>query len=205
MPDQIFTFADDEEREVCAFLRDPSTYAAGLPVEVAETHIARVYLVGDEAYKVRKRVHLRFVDFSTLHARHAAAVREMEINRPHAPNIYLGVVPVVRLEDGRLQLGGRGTIVEWTVRMRRFPQDSVLSRREEKGPLPEDLARALADMVARYHQDSPISQNLDGGRIMAPVVEQLSSALAYGHPDTAQRLVAAFERIQPLLIERSNS
>jgi aminoglycoside phosphotransferase family enzyme/predicted kinase len=204
--DHIFTFADEEEREVCAFLRDPATYgAAGQAVEVAETHIARVFLIGDDAYKVRKRVHLRFVDFSTLHARHAAAVREMEINRPHAPTIYLGLVPVVRLEDGRLQLGGRGQIVEWTVHMRRFPQDAVLSRREEKGPLPEDLGRALADMIARYHQDSPIAEATDGARIMAPVVEQLSSALSYGHADIADRLAAAFDHIKPLLIERSNA
>ncbi|HEX9882195.1 MAG TPA: aminoglycoside phosphotransferase, partial [Hyphomicrobium sp.] len=89
--------ADDEEREVIALMADPATYP-GCPsrVEVIETHIARVFLAGDEVYKVKKRVHLRFVDFSTLHARHAAAVREIELNQPHAPHIYLGLVPIVR-------------------------------------------------------------------------------------------------------------
>jgi aminoglycoside phosphotransferase family enzyme/predicted kinase len=203
--DAVFTFADDEERDVCALLRDPATYGAGdNPVEVVETHIARVFLVGDDAYKLRKRVHLRFVDFSTLHARHAAAVREMEINRPHAPNIYLGLVPIVRTE-GRLQLGGQGEIVEWAVHMRRFPQEAVLSHREEQGPIAEELAKALADMVARYHQDSPVAATCDGGRIMAPVVEQLSSALAYGYIDVADRLVSTFERTRPLLVERGNA
>lgn len=203
--DSVFTFADDEEREICALLRDPATYGSGdLPVDVVETHIARVFLVGEDAYKLRKRVHLRFVDFSTLHARHAAAVREMEINRPHAPNIYLGLVPIVRA-GGRLQLGGRGEIVEWAVHMRRFPQEAVLSYREEQGPIPEDLAKALADMVARYHQDSPIAEACDGARIMSPVVDQLSSALAYGYADVSARLVAAFERIKPLLTERGNA
>jgi len=206
VPDSVFTFADEEERQICAFLRDPVTYGTGgLPVEVVETHIARVFLVGDDAYKLRKRVHLRFVDFSTLHARHAAAVREMEINRPHAPNIYLGLIPIVRTEDGRYQLGGHGAIVEWAVHMRRFPQEAVLSHREEKGPISEDLAKALADMVARYHQDSPIAESCNGGRIMAPVVDQLSSALSYGYADVAERLVAAFGRIEPLLIERGNA
>jgi aminoglycoside phosphotransferase family enzyme len=203
--DAVFTFADDEERDVCALLRDPATYGAGdKPVEVVETHIARVFLVGEDAYKLRKRVHLRFVDFSTLHARHAAAVREMEINRPHAPNIYLGLVPIVRT-DGRLQLGGQGEIVEWAVHMRRFPQEAVLSHREEQGPIAEELAKALADMVARYHQDSPVAVTCDGGRIMAPVVEQLSSALAYGYIDVADRLVSTFERTRPLLVARGNA
>jgi aminoglycoside phosphotransferase family enzyme/predicted kinase len=205
MPESVFTFADDEEREICAFLRDPASYGSNSErVDVVETHIARVFLVGEDAYKLRKRVHLRFVDFSTLHARHAAAVREMEINRPHAPGIYLGLVPIMR-DAGRLQLGGRGEIVEWAVHMRRFPQEAVLSHREEQGPLSDDLARALADMIARYHQDSPIAGACDGARIMASVVEQLSGALAYGHIDVADRLVAAFDRLKPLLIARGNA
>ncbi len=203
--DAVFTFADEEERDICSFLRDPASYGTGAErVDVIETHIARVFLVGDDAYKLRKRVHLRFVDFSTLHARHAASVREMELNRPHAPNIYLGLVPIMR-HEGRLQLGGRGQIVEWAVHMRRFPQEAVLSHREEQGPLADDLARSLADMVARYHQDSPIAQACDGERIMAPVVEQLSGALEYGHERVAARLVAAFERIGPQLTERGNA
>jgi hypothetical protein len=206
MPDSVFTFADDEERQICALLRDPATYGAGdQPVEVVETHIARVFLVDDAAYKLRKRVHLRFVDFSTLHARHAAAVREMEINRPHAPHIYLGLIPIVRVEDGSLRLDARGEIVDWVVHMRRFPQSAVLSRREEQGPLSDDLAKSLADMIARYHQDSPIAEAIDGWRIMAPVVDQLQSALSYGYIGVAQRLAEVFERIRPLLVERGNA
>ncbi len=205
MPESVFTYADDEEREICAFLSDPASYGNDAQsVDVVETHIARVFLAGDDAYKLRKRVHLRFVNFSTLHSRHSAAVREMEINRPHAPNIYLGLVPIMR-DEGRLHLGGRGEIVEWAVHMRRFPQDAVLSHREEQGPLSDDLSRALADMVARYHQDSPICEACDGARILGPVVEQLSQALAYGHPDVAAGLVAAFEQARPLLVERGNA
>ena len=70
---------------------------------------------------------------------------------------------------------------------------------------PDDLAKALADMIARYHQDSPIAEACDGARIMASVVEQLSGALAYGHAEVAGRLVAAFERAQAILVERGNA
>jgi aminoglycoside phosphotransferase family enzyme/predicted kinase len=194
---------DEEEGEVVALMRTPSTYGADVDsVEVVETHIARVFLAAGEAYKVRKRVHLRFVDFSTLHARHAAAEREMELNKPHAPNLYLGLVPIMRTPAGSLQLGGTGEPVEWAVHMRRFPQEAVLSYCEKQGPLSEELARALADMVARYHQDSPVSTGADGARILAPVIQQLSSALAYGHNDVAERLVSTFERVSALLGER---
>ncbi len=195
-----------EERDVVALMRTPATYGGSVErVDVIETHIARVFLAGDEAYKLRKRVHLRFVDFSTLYARHSAAVREMELNRPHAPNIYLGLVPIVRTSEGRLQLGGKGEPVEWAVRMHRFPQDAVLSHREEQGPLMEELAKSLADMVARYHQDSPVRDACDGAHILAPVVQQLSGALSYGYADVAERLVSTFERVSNLLTERGNA
>lgn len=197
---------DAEEREVVELMRTPETYGPAVSrVDTVETHIARVFLAGDEAYKVKKRVHLRFVDFSSLHARHAASVREMELNQPHAPHLYLGLVPIVRGPDGRLQLGGDGEAVEWAVRMRRFPQEAVLSHREEEGPLSEELAKSLADMVARYHQDNPVSQGSDGAQILAPVIRQLSSALAYGNEDVADNLVATFERLSGLLSERGNA
>lgn len=186
-----------------ALMRTPSTYGQSIErVDVIETHIGRVFLAGDEAYKVRKRVHLRFVDFSTLNARHAAAIREIDLNQPHAPHIYLGMVPIVRMPDGSLHLGPGGDPVEWAVHMRRFPQDAVLSHREEHGPLTEDLAKALADMVARYHQDNPVREASDGAQILAPVVQQLSGALAYFSADVSERLVAAFDGVSPLLTER---
>ena len=200
----IAEFADDEEREICTFLKDPATYGEG-PVDVVETHIARVFLAGEHAYKIKKRVHLRFVDFSTLKARHDASVREMEINRPHAPHMYLGLVPIVRGPEGRLQLGGEGEAIEWAVHMRSFPQEAVLSHREEEGPLADELAKSLADMVARYHQDSPVAGACDGASILAPVVEQLASALVYGHAEVAARLTAAFERAKPLLGSRGQA
>lgn len=194
---------DEEERAVVALMRNPATYGPGVDrVDVAETHIARVFLAGDQAYKVRKRVHLRFVDFSTLLARHSAAVREMELNQPHAPHLYLGLVPIVRTPDGELQLDAPGEPVEWAVKMRRFPQEAVLSDREEQGPLSEDLAKLLADMVARYHQDSPVRKDSDGAQILAPVIQQLSSALSYGHVEVANNLVATFERLSDLLTRR---
>ncbi len=204
MGDSVFTFADEEERDVCALLSDPATHG-GNTVDVVETHIARVFLAGDNAYKLRKRVRLPFVDFSTFEARHAAAEREMELNRPHAPDLYLGLVPVVRADDGRLQLGGDGEVVEWAVHMRRFPQEDVLSHREERGCLHEDLGKALADMVARYHQDSPIAQSCEGAQIMAPVVDQLSGALSREYPDAAVAIRTAFERVGAQLTERGNA
>ena len=202
---------DAEEREIAAFLADPATYGRGVSkVDVIETHIARVFLAGDEVYKIKKRVKLPFLDFSTLESRRNAVAREVEVNRPHAPGIYLGAVAIAR-RNGRLAFGGDGAVIDWAVHMRRFPEAAVLVNRASQGPLPDTLAKALAGMVAGYHQGSPIAAACNGEEAIAPVVKQLQHAFG---ADTkagsaallfAGRLGPAFARAAPLLIARGRA
>jgi len=214
MPIPPAPLADDEEREVAAFLADPATYPDGIGrVGVIETHVARVFLAGESAYKVKKRVRLPFLDFSTLEARHHAVARELEINQPHAPGIYLGLVPIVREESGCLALGGEGKIVDWAVHMRRFSQDALLVRLAEKAPFPDTLARALAAMVARYHHTSPVASVADGAGVIGPVVRQLADAFAAAQSlvgaeivqGFSDRLAQAFGHVTPLLNARGRA
>jgi uncharacterized protein len=202
--------ADPEEREIAAFLSDPVTYQNRVPhVDVVETHIARVFLVGEEVYKVKKRVHLPFVDFSALENRRRAAAREVELNQPHAPQIYLAAVPIVRRHSGRLALEGEGRIVDWAVHMRRFPEDAVLANAAERGPLPDELAKALAAMVARYHRQSAVVM-CNGAEAFETVVRQLTEAFnkeeaGSAAADFAARLGPAFTRLAPLLVTRGRA
>jgi uncharacterized protein len=212
MPHRADLMAEPEEQEIAAFLSDPATYGLdAAKVDVKETHIARVFLAGDEVYKVKKRVRLPFVDFSTLENRRRAAAREVEINRPHAPGIYLGLVPIVRRQDCRLVLGGEGRIVDWAVHMRRFPEAAVLINRALQGPLPDDLAKALAGMVATYHRDSPIADACDGAQAFVPVVRQLTEVFGVrrGEPAGAcafaDRLGPAFDGVAALLSSRGRA
>ena len=207
MPDSA-AIPDAEEREVAAFLAAGATHGGEVAtVDVIETHIARVFLAGDEVYKIKKRVKLPFVDFSTLESRRSAVAREIEINRAHAPGIYLGAVPIVR-RNGGLALGGDGEIVDWAVHMRRFPESAVLVNRAMQGPLPDQLAKSLAAMVVAYHKSSVIAEGSDGAAAIAQVVKQLEEAFAKeGETDGAasrfgERLGSAFSRASPLLVER---
>src|SRR5205085_695989 len=56
-----------ELHRLIAALSDPAAYPepAGA-VEVRQTHISVVFLAGARAYKVKKPVHLDFLDYSTL-------------------------------------------------------------------------------------------------------------------------------------------
>src|SRR5262249_17491882 len=106
-------------------------------------------------------------------------------------------------------LEGEGRIVDWAVHMRRFPEEAVLGNVAKRGPLPDELAKALAAMVARYHRQSAVTM-CNGGEAFEPVVRQLTEAFNKDQPgsaggDFAQRLGPAFTRLAPLLIARGRA
>jgi len=95
------------QNEIFAFLADPATHG-GAKVTRIDTHAAAVFLAGAHAWKIKRAVKFPFLDFSTLSLRRAALDAEIEANRPFAPEIYLGLVPIVR-SGGALKLGGTGS------------------------------------------------------------------------------------------------
>jgi hypothetical protein len=89
-------------------LSNPAAYPQPVErVEVRQTHISVVLLAGPHIYKVKKPVNPGFLDFSTLEKRLHFCREEVRLNRRLAPDVYLGVVPVVQTESG-LRLEGAG-------------------------------------------------------------------------------------------------
>ncbi|PWE18945.1 hypothetical protein DDZ18_03235 [Marinicauda salina] len=110
-----------------AFLSAPSAYGAGAsPVDVRETHMSWVFLVGDDVFKLKKPVKYPFLDFSTLVAREADCRDEVRLNRRLAPDVYLGVRALTREPGGGLAINGQGETVDWLVHMRRLPEARML-------------------------------------------------------------------------------
>jgi uncharacterized protein len=190
-----------DQSEVIAFLNDPSSYPARPErVDRCETHAALVFLAGDEAWKIKRAVRFPYLDFSTLEKRRAACLREVEINRGLAPEIYLGCVPITRRDDRRLAFGGDGAVVEWAVHMRRFDQAALLSKVAEAGGLDADLAKALADAVFDSHRTAARSADPAGrariAKVLAPVAASLAALNAVlPHADTDQFAERAREQI----------
>ena len=64
-------------------LRQPRAYPWHGPdarVEVIQTHISAVFLVGREVFKIHKPVDFGFLDFTSLEARHRDCEAEVEVN-----------------------------------------------------------------------------------------------------------------------------
>ncbi len=169
------------QNEVIEFLRQPSSYSdistvAKNQVTVIETHAAMIFLAGSDAYKIKKNVVFPYLDFGTLEKRKTACKRELSINQPHAPQIYLGVVAITREADGTLEINGAGIAVEWAVHMRRFDDNALLAHALEGQNLKPVFFDHLADEIIRYHIVAPEVVSSKGRAKMAAIVDQLCQA-----------------------------
>lgn len=142
--------------ELKSILQQPGFWPQPGPVEVIETHISGVFLVGKRAYKVKKPVDLGFVDFSTLERRKHYCDEELRLNRRLAPDLYLGMRTITDSPDGPA-FEGKGDPLEYAVEMRRFDQESLMVHAEEKGRLTFDHMDQLAKLIADFHANCPVA------------------------------------------------
>jgi aminoglycoside phosphotransferase family enzyme len=143
------------ERKV-AFLEKPESYPEPTTrVEVIETHMSWVFLTDETVYKLKKPARLALVDLVSLESRRRNSEAEVRWNRRLAPEVYLGVVPLALDADGRLVLGGAGTVVDWLVKMRRLPAPKMLDREISTGEVTPRDVRRLAERLADFYRAAP--------------------------------------------------
>jgi len=135
--------------------RVDSADAAPPPVEIEETHISWVFLTERHAFKLKKPVAFGFVDFSAVALREAACRDEVRLNRRLAPDVYLGVVPLVRDRQGQLTLGGKGETVDWLVEMRRLASDMRLDELIRRDELSDHQIESLGKVLADFCRHAP--------------------------------------------------
>ncbi|MEO0750580.1 MAG: AAA family ATPase [Pseudomonadota bacterium] len=136
-----------------------------------ETHAARVFLRGHTALKIKRPVHYDFLDFRKLSDRRRVLDRELEINKPNAPMLYEDVVAITRSADGSVELNGSGEVLDWALKMARFPKDHELSEIARRGALDLQMAEALGDMVHELHAKAPVSA-CDGSKLIAEILSE---------------------------------
>ncbi len=198
-----------DQADVFAFLGDPATYGLSEPVTRIDTHGAVVFLAGGDVYKVKRAVSFSYMDFSTLEKRKAACEAEIAINRATAPELYLETVPITRNANG-LQLGGKGEPVEWAVHLRRFDENATLDRLAENGPFESAFLAKLAGAVSAAHRQAAIRDGEAATaalrRALAATVDELCQETEVFAPEDTHafrtRLIAAFDRGEPLLLQR---
>ena len=158
--------------------------ASRLGAEVIETHISWVLLASETAYKIKKPVRLSFVDYASLAARRHFCEEELRLNRRLAPSLYLGLSTVTGT-PGQPAIDGPGPVLEYAVRMRRFPAGALFSEKAEAGTLRPAEVDDLAALLANFH-DHARRAGAAAGFGAAPMRRSAALAALHGVQPFAQ-------------------
>jgi aminoglycoside phosphotransferase family enzyme len=151
----------ENQKEIVEALMKRETYDEETDrIELCQTHISFIFLADKLVYKVKKAVDFGFLDFSTLEKRRFFCEKELELNRRLCPDMYLEVVPINRAETIRIK--GEGETVEYAVKMKRLPQDRIMTQLLDEGKVDEklidDIAKIIADFHAKAETNAKISE-----------------------------------------------
>lgn len=204
----------DDQTDTLTFLErlSASNNADGRPARI-ETHAAYVFLAGQHAYKLKRAVDRGYLDFSTLAQRKYACDRELELNGPLAPDIYLAVLPLIQSGDGGICLGDEasaapdGDTVDWVIKMRRFDDAQLFSTLGQHGGLSSDLLRATTDRIVAAHRQARIKREPVAVARLAQVISDIAKRLATLDPERGtaflERAQGAYARWLPVMHQRA--
>lgn len=185
-----------------AALRSADCYAHAVDaIEVRETHISWVLLTGQFAYKIKKPVHLAFLDFSTLESRRRYCAEELRLNRRFAPDLYLAVVPITGTPAAP-RMNGTGEPIEFAVQLRQFDPNEELAALVANDRVPADALHEFGSRLAQIHESS--AAHSSDSKAWAAVQSNLRE-LKEVPVELEQWLAAEHARLQSVLDRRGAS
>ncbi|MBZ5856325.1 hypothetical protein [Flavihumibacter profundi] len=139
-----------------AFLKLAGSYLHPVTnVETRETHMSWVFLANGFVYKLKKPVKNNFVDFRYLESRYLNCKEELRLNKRLAPDVYLGLVPLICDKSGQLSFNGKGEIVDWLVKMKRLPEENMLDNAIRNNTVSQTLLKKAASLLSEFYKISP--------------------------------------------------
>ena len=129
-------------------------------VRLVETHVSFIFISDSYVYKVKKPVDFGFLNFTTLDRRRFYCEEEVRLNRRLCPDLYLGVVELRETPEGGSFAGG-GRVIDYAVKMKRLPEERMLSHLLKAGEVePAQLAQ-IAGIVAQFHARAARGPQID--------------------------------------------
>ena len=128
-------------------------------IELVQTQMSFVFIAGDYVYKVKKAVDLGYLDYTTLEKRKHFCHQEVVLNGRLCPEVYLGVVQIAE-EEGRIVAEGKGTAIEYAVKMRRLPQERLMNYLLSRNEVSEEMIAQVAAKMAQFHQKAETSEEI---------------------------------------------
>ena len=147
--------------------------------QLIETHISFVLLGAEFAYKFKKSIRYSFLDFSTLQKRKHFCERELELNNRLSKGVYLKVLPVSKSGEGLITVGKTGTIVDYTLQMKRLQGAKQMHLMLEKKQVTTKHIERLAILIRNFHEQTIVIRKQYCRQDFASRFNDLHSVSAY--------------------------
>lgn len=200
-----------DQTEIISFLERARSFGLDGEVVRIDTHISHIFLVGDQAYKLKRAVQYDYLDFSTPEKRKRACEIELQLNRRTAPEIYQQVCSVNCQPDGTLGFGP-GEPVDWLVVMQRFDANSLMEEIAGRGELTTVLVNQLADIIADFHASLDPVIREKGSASLVDIIEENFRCMGeyagrvFSAKDIAElrhKSMDELEKLKPVLDDRA--
>lgn len=155
-----------------AALTRPEAFPCALSaddISLRQTHASAVVLTPVRAYKLKKPKNFGFFDYSTPALRRHFCAEEVRLNARLAPDVYLGVAPVLQSPTGQVRFGPTlprentaepgdmlddGKVIDYAVVMLRLPDEATLEARIRAGTATPALLAQVAQYIAAFHRSA---------------------------------------------------
>ena len=148
-----------DQKQIVEALMKPEAYDEDPgSIELLQTHISFVFLTRRFVYKVKKAVNFGFLDFTTLEKRRFFCEKELKLNRRLCGDMYLEVVPINKADVVKIK--GGGETVEYAVKMKRMPQEKIMSKLLEENKVNGNLVDRIAKIIAEFHSKAETNSRI---------------------------------------------
>ena len=148
-------------------LLKPESYPHRPPeIQLVQTQMSFVFLIGEYVYKVKKPVNLGYLDYTTLEKRRFFCQQELELNRRLCPEVYLAVVPITmslrgaKRRSNLLCIEGEGKAIEYAVKMRQLPQHRMMDVLLRGNQVTSEMVTRVAEKLAHFHQKAETNSKI---------------------------------------------
>ncbi|WKN31492.1 hypothetical protein PZB74_21315 [Porifericola rhodea] len=165
------------------FLKKAQHYAeAPKRVFNHETHLSWIFMTDVYAYKLKKPLHLPYLNLFSIQNRKQICEQEIELSKRLAPDTYLRLVALCMNEEKQLQIEGKGKVVDWLVKMRKLDSELMLDQQIRNRQVDQSLLAKAARHLSDYYLAQPpeaISSFDYWNKLMQAIKRNYASLLDY--------------------------
>ncbi len=175
--------------EVMQALMDPKSYPdITNKVELVQTQMSLIFLIGEFVYKVKKPVNLGYLDYTTLDKRHFFCLREVELNQRLCAEAYLGVVSITHSVGHHILVGGEGEVLEYAVKMRYLPREMMLDQLLVHKQVSPQMMSRVAKRVADFHRRADSNPTISSFGSLDTIIQNIEENFSQTAPNIGRTI-----------------